>query len=896
MYLGFIVTESQYRRCLKGNQSVKLFWLKESFSLKPKCREELYFCLSSDNLLFIIVQNIEHIREMIDAGVVYDLTECEELNLVEFATNLKYSEHECIRACNELRESICEVIDQYRVCGPEYECLLNEKVYSKASEMVGLMKSGMYIGFDGSVETKVFYECIDKVRDEYEFVERNFDDLGQRKLYTMFSGFVLNRRIIYVGSAPGEAWISYALRQGYEVVSLDPRDLYNHYGKENNLERLERNKIRHIKEPFLTWDNHVLKPFLDKPFDLIWDVRGDYENDTQYELMVEKEVSLLNEVVSTMPPTCVRACFKIRLRNIEQYKLPTGGRFFLMPWCLSRKKYELRYVVRFVDNVKISRVSVACENNLKRLKEGYWGEIPLKGDLSSDFNLFCASKMMRMDVMNYMDVVSVSKIEFNLFTLNCNPSSSIRAYLDEAFGVISFFTKRRLNDNESIVPYDKNILRFAVVDSRVFIGKYIADLILLVPMDLSIFKDELLTSFNFRLKSIGHGVHKEYGIVKYHAAKRQSAMMMGKAFRRFPEAFSVNEKLVTPSGHAMRMMIHEIKKNDYSIFSFFQKVLYNFYANTRVKNKKAAITRLTGKVAALQLPRLKSRSFEKSSSAIWHSIDEWKAGFKAGELLLKENHDISDIFDNMIMRYTSILGVYEGMEIRHFNKMMNLPIVEIRIDSLSTRLVVALTMVEKVGVLLTYIGENLADPNGLFNFSEGLDLLAKRSKIGNFLIREMECDYIVRKLWYRKLTLKVLADGKYENHYSHCFNYDELIRRAAMRFLCKRSEEYSILREQLNSISVISGINVYALIEREYSPSELDEAIYAEMVKEWLDSQIEIFRPRLYTRWISRVPEVMKDIVISRFTKLFHAEDLFVLERVRELIKQDDRLTGLEAP
>lgn len=87
----------------------------------------------------------------------------------------------------------------------------------------------------------------------------SFEDEGQRKLAVLFHSMCISgATIVYVGSAPGSAWIS-ALEMYpnvHRIISVDPRPLASYEDP-----RIDHHSIYLLND----YDSCIL----------IWDVRGD---------------------------------------------------------------------------------------------------------------------------------------------------------------------------------------------------------------------------------------------------------------------------------------------------------------------------------------------------------------------------------------------------------------------------------------------------------------------------------------------------------------------------------------------------------------------------------------------------------------------------------------------
>lgn len=872
MYGAFIVLEDQYKASLRDGERVVVQHVKGYVNRSRKLLESLCFLLDYDSLVFFVVDNVGQVRELLNAGICLDLTDISmSINLLEYARNIQFSDCEYIRQCNRLRSAACVSLKNYRVCGPERECLFSSDVVKGCEEMVGLYTRGTYVMFEGNVSIDEYFPGNDSVLEEFYYVQRTFNDLGQRKLYALFAGFAQRRRIIYIGGSPGEAWMDYALEHEHDVISVDPRPLSKRSSSAG------RDTIIEVTEKFLGWDR--LSEYTDVPFDVIWDVRGDYVNDEQYEAMVLEEIALLNTMIQTLPEKCVRCNIKIREKNLLDYVLAPNGRFYVLPWCLERGKTELRYVFRRNSN-EVRKMSLCAVDSVKSFLRNTCN---VCRDIRSEFtnlSLYYNSKLMRLDCLNYMNTTTYSKYDLNLFTLNLNTPAQIRAYLEQRKGIISFFYGRRLRDEEHSVPYDNALLLHSIVDSRILIGTRIPYLVLCVPFNHCIYSDELLTSNVYKLRAIGQRISNEYGLQRYHECKALAAVKINKVFVRFPDVFSIEDDIITVSGHAMRMMADSLEKKDYSIFSYFGKVLNNL---SEPAGKKVVFRRIYNADCGIKFALVKKRTFEIGrSESFWHSVHEWEAGFIAGEMLIGASHEVSSIFSAFITPVRTIIEKYVGYEIKQFKDKLSIPKGIKSLAGYDSDM----NFYEKTKFYMDYIRSNFVGKNGPYNFNSGEDfLVGKRSTIASLLIRDLHIDKYVRYIYFHKYAVNTIGRGAFPDHDDSKFFFDELLPYNLKFYLHDDSPSAVELANEAISLHYSRNAHHPAHWGQEPVPSgALQETVCDLLAMDWLkcDKPKEIYFPFLSKEWIKFVPEDLRQRAIEIHLSLFCEEDFFLLETLRE--------------
>ncbi|CAH0403236.1 unnamed protein product [Chilo suppressalis] len=181
--------------------------------------------------------------------------------------------------------------NKYRWCGAEYESLFHKDVIQNALEINGLAVLGRSMDFDGVWSGK----CPEARSNDHSFDVLadidNLEDLGQKKLCALFHSVALpHSTIVYVGSSPGDAWLSTLpyFRNLHKIIFIDPRPLAReapgyvvHHSIAIGSPEDVRKIIVHKEDCVLIWDRG------DTPSDL--DVRDE---------LILKEISLINAILA----------------------------------------------------------------------------------------------------------------------------------------------------------------------------------------------------------------------------------------------------------------------------------------------------------------------------------------------------------------------------------------------------------------------------------------------------------------------------------------------------------------------------------------------------------------------------------------------------------------------
>lgn len=678
---GFIITSRQADAYSRNQpMTMKLRW-----ENNPTMREKVFFSLyRNEGVTYVIAENGEDLSDFVDAGVLKDLrsrgvpTNSTGSDFYALVKSLQFNSEERIRRCNDLRDQLYGKVQlKVRACGPELESLLKRNVYARCHEMVGMFDKGTYLSTDCTLYDKKYTKIIDENLHDFNNCESDFWDLGQRKLNSVFDGFVMARDIIYIGSSPGDSWLALMNKYPNIVVhSFDPRPLSSYHPN-----------VKHYKIEMKIVSDVVNLLDLSKKYDLIWDVRGDYVDDESYEKMVKFEIKLLNDLLCYFGNSLVRINIKIRLNSLNQYFLYGGGRFFLMPYTLERDKKELRYVARTGVQNRFSE-QLCCRlrswmdmvsfeyNEMRSLhSEEDLAQIMKSTSYTySNYNLFLNSKLMRLDVMDYITVMRCdSDIDINLFSINCNSPLRMVEYFEKSYPVVcSYFSNNYLNSTEfPLVDYEcLDFVKYSVYDSRIIINKLIPGLHLIIPKCIGLMANELTTSESFRLQQSYDSILNRCSNSAYVNAKSLAAIEEGSSYCKFPRPFSIMDEMISVSGHMMRFAYLCLVKKNISFLTYCDKILYNFFMNRCVDSAKSDCL-FRGKFAWYDL-KTKKCAIEKKSNQFWHSIPEWRSGLLALKHILSERYHSS--IDRMVTQFNVLFAYFVttnkvGYEVYEFQRL-----------------------------------------------------------------------------------------------------------------------------------------------------------------------------------------------------------------------------------
>lgn len=670
-YCGIFITQTQYAR-IGFTIEKKIVFNCPTKSLVSK--ERLWFsCGYYNSILIVIERQGSDAEVLVRAGMLLDLRE-EEFSsanaFFDFVMYKIYSRGERIRLCNQIRDTLASR-SNYRWCGAELESLLHPAIYSNAREINGLAEIGTWMGADGRLREQSLEVHHSDQSGLVSKICSGLEDPGQRKLCALFFPIAIpGSTIFYVGSAPGLGWIT-ALEMiplVRRVVSFDPRPL--------TCEKHDARIFHHCIEVHGASD---LTPFISPTDDniLVWDVRGDYAQGLK-DGGITAEVAELNLMLSDPKFLSLFRLIqiKINLHHIQEYSLPTGGRFYPQPYTLDRDVFELRYVcfIPLLDNYEYFSPTAAMraelENLLTRLATNY--DAFTEDSLLS--NLLCS----RMRQCNFMTTASVTHAEEEiiLFAANRNEPALVLDYLKglKTAGIrfiISFFTQLLRNEDEFPFP-EMELLRTRVAqvcDSRALILAKIEGLYFATDgVDLSVYERELIYSETYLIRSSEFQVLYSDISSEYDAIRKNVSREMGKVFPKFPETFGLADDLISPSGHALRMVL-ECASGRASLSMFTCKVLANFRKAKKsfVRRTASCVAEASGSANIHSLQRdlpPGELTLERAPNCIWHSKTEWSLGMLAGiRLVPGDLHLEQEVFKAREHVETCINTGLPGMEV-----------------------------------------------------------------------------------------------------------------------------------------------------------------------------------------------------------------------------------------
>lgn len=696
-----------------------------------------------------------------------------------------------ISLCNELRTKIATHISKnFRWNGCEKESILNPEIYERASYLNGLAKLGSYITYYGELNndiTEIGYET--KIMQAYDTCLKLESD-GQRKLFSCMYGFAQQRDIIYIGGSPGIGWQKAlnSLGSNILIINFDP----------GNMDKIYSNVI-HIPIAVYTPEDILKNIDINKKYDFVWDVRHeDASKLRDVDEVIQGEIRILNSIIRSekLREIIVRYQIKINVKNIIYYNIPKDIRFFLQPFCYGREESypisELRGV--FVLHKETELVNISMDIGNKIL--GHVQDIIMKQkEFLSEFNytdnkycderLFINCLYMRYDLCNFIDVPIPSDIDVDifLFCLNCNDEASLERllskleYSKKAY-IGSFFTRSRLNVSEfefkEMSLLCKNF-RATVMDSRIIIQRKIFSLYLFFSgINIDYFDYEVFCSETYIIKYCEMMLRQRLGLDMYDNVRNQISEEYGAKFIKFPNSFSLSDRLVSPSGHAARMVYYHNVCGDISLNMFFYKIVRSFSRHGRSKRylkNKWRKKWVWDEILPVGFFKYSSGVAERCSNDIWHSIVEWKIGVKSGGRLGEAEYNREYIvFEEMLDNI--LTADFEGEELanilrnRGYEKtgLVRRVNAALKFYNLHPRL----TQLEICGELKKFIVDS--------NFSwEDIIMLNKGSDNLRTLAIHCKIDKSLMNYWIHSSYVIYLSDNKYINHDISKIGPEELV-------------------------------------------------------------------------------------------------------------------------
>lgn len=602
--VGFLVSKGSYDKIL-GQISPKNVFIPKS--VKQEEYERLWFTLGSNILVLCIDKAGFDYTRFIESKNVVDLRS-EDFSdfVVEEARTYLYKKifdrYEIIKVCNELRNLIATSFDAFEWCGSEKESLVNEEIIRRAARISGISDNGYYYtGFSTSNDIiRMKNDYVMKLYNELE--EKGFDD-GQKKLFSNFVGFATNNDIVYVGCCPGDGWNEAARLLNWKgnVYCFDMKDAKHAYCRS------------HHKTLKITCWEDLAKNIPSGKFDFIWDVRSDDKGDFSECLdRISDEITLVNDILGNM--NFRRCLIKINMRLSYLYLYRRDVRFFIQPFTLGRIR-ELRAV--FNNTGEAIRFNQNLPDELAMFYDGCCYE---------DGDLFSNAFAMRYDKSDYcLNTFEEDTHKIVLFSANCNSKEKI-LQMTRMKSTISYFSNPDdFHEEEYSFPIMNFIdAGFRCFDSRYFGVPRIEGLYFVSNVISSDVFDESIMSESNVIKTVMELIIQSERHSDYQKLKFIKSRAKGYVFPKFPEPFSLVDKLVSPSGHMCRVAIGH-KMGMCNLAQFLFKVLRNLREESSCSDRYMELTPMT----------------------LWHSKDEWILGLEVAEEWLGSDVsvELSDLID-----------------------------------------------------------------------------------------------------------------------------------------------------------------------------------------------------------------------------------------------------------
>lgn len=644
-YCGVLVSREQYRAVFFAIEKKVVF--NGSISNEAE-RERLWFMLGYSEVIVIVVArpsddysdlvsseiltDIRQRHDLVDARVAYDYTHY-----------LMFSRTERIRLCNLIRSTL-STRSNYRWCGAELEILREKNILLKSKEIIGLRESGYFVDLNGTLRGGLPWIRSGDFPSEIFSHSTLQSDCGQRKLCaTFFAQLVHGTTLVYVGSSPGDGWLSviaaYSETLQVKVISVDPRNL-------SQILDIPANVI-HINRAITTASELLeLVNSVDEAV-LVWDARSDFDVSNKSEV-VRRDIQVLNGILSDQR---LYAKFKylhlkVNSNNILLYALPEGGKFFPQPFTLDREIYEVRYIWHHSgeSEINLATPSRNVSESLTQMLDTLRASMIQEGPDTINQQLIANYLISRVRTGDYLSLESnfVIQEEIFLFTINHNSPEKILFRLNELrkkgiryFG--SFFTGSAMNGDPFRFPEGEFLLNGlgVIFDSRSIINAKIESLYFFISDALmELYSNELQTSETHLIMSTEFDVLAAGEPHVYDEIRRKVSKTKGMIFPKFPEIFSLSDRLVSPSGHALRVAAEAILGRA-SLGMLALKILYNFRSVKLSNVRRFGVCRESVKLVSshyrgiLKADASSRKLYEKEKKCIWHSLEEWKLGIES---------------------------------------------------------------------------------------------------------------------------------------------------------------------------------------------------------------------------------------------------------------------------
>lgn len=633
-------------------------------------REAFFFRLSHlvDRIPILFNNSSKLLAYGIETGLLFDLrfiTTNSKSSFFEIINNEVSSRYYRISICNQIRKiTLNKFPESTRIVGVALETLFSEHFNSKFSETAALTVEGTYYDHSAHFHEKVFSPGGSSHMNSYDGICA-LDDLGQRKLASLFYWFQMSNPILYLGSSPGSGWTQFLTPNSPPVLCFDMAPMSGTHPK------IEFHQIR-ISTENLPQIHMIIQTFMAKHkasyIDVFDDIRGSIESGVDFSEMLSKENYMKKLLMEQIDPYVNRFLLKINSRSFHLHYIPDlPFRLYPAPFCRIRSVSELRlFGTRTERKIEWRLPSDALASEIRKFKEKFLKNTSTPESFS-DVSLFYNLSSLRQTFNNYITgFPSRSRAELNLFSINLNSQADQTRYFETILPhkfpfIISFFTGTSLEPSE--VPVDEiEVMTFPdvmIVDSRYFGQRKLPNLYFIVPRNLKLFADELRFGESYMIKHIYAQMLRDIPTQLYDLARSYVAEKLSFTFRRFPFSISSRERPISVSGHATRIAYSHFSKNECSLGNYISKILYNLnkYGRTRSTVKRAPRDPLPRECVFHTFEISRAIDIERKDLKYWHSPIEWIAGIISGYLLAKWSPGLNRTGGRFVMKsFESILN------------------------------------------------------------------------------------------------------------------------------------------------------------------------------------------------------------------------------------------------
>lgn len=743
----------------------------------PSTHERLWFMLGKTSTYVVCKMTDKFdFRSYFRAGLLIDLTSCDFSNapaLHSRACAVLFDSKEYVFQCHLLRNLFATgARSGYRWNGCEWESIMNWNIIQRSAYMTGLFDDGIYWNATGAFTCRPPRPCTTKELIEAYEVATNLSD-GQGKLFSLMFGFAMTRNIIYIGSAPGEGWqcALNMLKSDIRVYSFDPRELVEIENRSFSVD--------HFSD--IVVDSRFWEKIPEGDYDFIWDVRGEtsmiydsqsFSRNDVYQI-VRGEISILNSLMESPRWSEInRVSIKVKIELLNEYMLPTQTRFFPMPFTVrdDRVIHELRAVFRNRQEMTLAKRDLDGLAIVLQLSD-------LKNSLGRRYDevLFANAMLMRYDLENFIHVNDHKNVtaDVNLFCINRNSVTDTAKYCDfidrtKRPMITSFFIGDHLAQGE--IPVDELDIvsrNYAICDSRMFIFRKLSNLYFFTNhFNYKWYGNELTMAETYHIMNTEMMLRINGQIELYDTLRNDVCKEHGYVFYKFPNSFSVDERLCSPSGHAIRMAYLALN-GKVSIGMFMYKILYNFaHIKLRWVDIHAPVHD-TSDIFGIPLNVVPGHG-EVRQRALWHSYDEWLIGIKVAHRIfgIDMPQQLNNVLYRMILAKDKV-----GVEVKKQYEMIGFK--PCSYDSMKTAALthVGLHTVESVVGSL----DNRADIDVIKRYVENAPL----TPMWVISVAVLKIDKVLRDYTIHIAYFRVVGGGLYRDHDVSKLNIDEAAYNAA---------------------------------------------------------------------------------------------------------------------